>query len=104
MPLVASYLRSKEFLGCTKYQLMTKLCNAINQSNDFDYRKFEQANAQQFMKYFIGRGNNDHIVRVILKQRFSGNWSLKDKTASNGQDPVYALEETGLEDVNFIWT
>ncbi len=56
------------------------------------------------MKYFIGRGNNDHIVRVILKQRFSGNWSLKDKVASNGQDPVYALEETGLEDVNFIWT
>jgi hypothetical protein len=56
------------------------------------------------MKYFIGRGNNDHIVRVILKQRFSGNWSLKDKNVHNGQDPVYALEETTLEDVNFIWT
>jgi hypothetical protein len=67
LPLIASNLRTKEFLGCCKYQLMTKLCTAINQSNEFDYKQFEQANSQQFMKYFIGRGNNDHIIRVILK-------------------------------------
>ena len=51
------------------------------------------------MKFFVGRGNNDHIVKAILRQRLQGNWTQKDKTHD-----AWAEEETPLEDVNFIWT
>ena len=81
---------------------MTKLCTTINQSNDFDPKGYEQQTTSH--KYFVGRGNNDHIVKVILKQRFYCNWTMKDKIPGTHLDPVNALEETTLDDVNFIWT
>ena len=104
MAITGTYLRSKEFLSVAKYQLMTLLCSKINASNDFDPKNYESQTSTH--KYFVGRGNNDHIVRVILKQRFYCNWTQKDKMpgiASNS-DPIVQLEETTLDDVNFVWT
>lgn len=54
---------------------------------------------QQAMKFFVGRGNNHHIVKAILRQRLLGNWTQKDKTHD-----AWAEEETPLDDVNFVWT
>ena len=84
--------------------MITLLCSKINASNDFDPKNYEAQTTSH--KYFVGRGNNDHIVRVILKQRFYCNWTLKDKMMgiSSSQDPVSQLEETTLDDVNFVWT
>jgi len=84
---------------------MTLLCTKINPSNDFDPKNSEQQTSSH--KYFVGRGNNDHIVKVMLKQRFYCNWTQKDKMvggAGSGVDPIIQLEETPLDDVNFIWT
>ena len=55
------------------------------------------------MKYFVGTGNNNHIVKVILRQRFLSNWSFKDR-GCNGTEFLWQIEETKLDDVNFIWT
>jgi hypothetical protein len=68
--------------------MITLLCSKINASNDFDPKNYEAQTTSH--KYFVGRGNNDHIVRVILKQRFYCNWTLKDKMMgiSSSQDPV----------------
>lgn len=100
MPLTSTFIRTKEFLSQTKCQLMQLLCSTINESNGgFEPKKCENTT----MRYFVGRGNNNHIVKAMLRSRFFGNWIFKDKTDS-GQEGLGYVEETPMDDVNFIWT
>jgi len=48
-------------------------------------------------KFFVGRGNNDALVRSVLKQR---SWWMQ---YTNLNEPIISEEEV-ISEVSFVWT
>lgn len=64
-PMTATFIRTREVLAQAKYQLMNTLCTSINLSNGhFDPTNFD---VPQQLKFFVGRGNNSHMVKAVLR-------------------------------------
>ena len=83
------YLTSREFLSSSKEILLKLLYATINRSNR-DILTDQNMNNKQFhYKFHIGRGNNNLVVRQVVKQRWW--WSM-----SNKEDMTARL--------NFLWT
>lgn len=80
----------------TKQQVLGQLHHVINQENGMSDKgsEMQQSQSQQF-KYFTGKGNNAYLVKMVFRQRGS-QWAQVQKKKG--------LEETSLEQANFIWT
>eukprot|EP00347_Sterkiella_histriomuscorum_P001871 403370356 len=91
------FLKHKNFLALDNEDL-----NYSSQQTKYNPTKIavlqvkSPSQQQQNLKYYIGKGNNGQLVKVLFKQRVLNNWVQVVKKKG--------LEESTLENVNFIWT
>eukprot|EP00347_Sterkiella_histriomuscorum_P016897 403351431 len=81
----------------TKIAVLQVVDNQIQETySKHPINKKSPSQQQQSLKYYIGKGNNGQLVKVLFKQRILNNWVQVVKKKG--------LEESTLENVNFIWT
>jgi hypothetical protein len=106
------YFSSKEFILALKQRINTVFYTAVNESNGYSAADLSyiqgttisqsgepaSSNYSIAQRFFVGRGNNDAIVRSVLKQRF---WWMQYNLPPGSS---IASEDEVVSEVSLVWT
>jgi tubulin--tyrosine ligase len=80
--------RDRDFILPIKEKILMKLWDTINESNDLIIINKQKKGYSKLFKYAIGKGNNGHMIRGLMAQRWWWQSHSREKMA----------------ELNFLWT
>jgi hypothetical protein len=81
-------IKNRDYIYPIKEKCLMKLWDTINESNDLIIKNEQNKGYSKLYKYGIGKGNNSHLVRNLMNQR----WWWQSHPREN------------ISELNFLWT